>query len=72
LSRANPHAWRCAGCAALLLGSTALPQPYHRLPTNLRRTPSSSIPQETLNALRKAMENTKIMCAVMLDTKVGL
>ncbi|KIZ06088.1 pyruvate kinase [Monoraphidium neglectum] len=25
--------------------------------------------QETLNALRKAMENTKIMCAVMLDTK---
>jgi len=26
--------------------------------------------QETLNNLRKAMENTKIMCAVMLDTKV--
>jgi hypothetical protein len=27
--------------------------------------------QETLDNLRKAMENTKIMCAVMLDTKVG-
>jgi ribonuclease PH len=27
-------------------------------------------PQETLDNLRRAMENTKIMCAVMLDTKV--
>ncbi len=26
--------------------------------------------QETLDNLRKAMANTKIMCAVMLDTKV--
>lgn len=26
--------------------------------------------QETLNNLRQAMRNTKIMCAVMLDTKV--
>jgi hypothetical protein len=26
--------------------------------------------QETLDNLRKAMQNTKIMCAVMLDTKV--
>lgn len=26
--------------------------------------------QETLDALRKAMANTRIMCAVMLDTKV--
>ncbi len=28
------------------------------------------IAQETLDNLKKAMENTKIMCAVMLDTKV--
>ncbi len=26
--------------------------------------------QETLDALRQAMINTRIMCAVMLDTKV--
>jgi hypothetical protein len=26
--------------------------------------------QETLDTLRKAMANTRIMCAVMLDTKV--
>ena len=27
--------------------------------------------QETLDTLRQAMKNTGIMCAVMLDTKVG-
>ncbi len=27
--------------------------------------------QGTLDALRQAMANTRIMCAVMLDTKVG-
>ena len=27
--------------------------------------------QETLDALRIAMRNTRILCAVMLDTKVG-
>ena len=26
--------------------------------------------QETLDQLRKAMHNTRILCAVMLDTKV--
>ena len=29
-----------------------------------------SLAQETLDTLRKAMANTRIMCAVMLDTKV--
>lgn len=28
------------------------------------------VAQETLDALRQAMTNTRIMCAVMLDTKV--
>ena len=28
------------------------------------------VPQETLDALRQAMRNTRILCAVMLDTKV--
>lgn len=28
--------------------------------------------QETLNNLRVAMQNTQILCAVMLDTKVSL
>lgn len=28
-------------------------------------------PQGTLDALREAMQNTRIMCATMLDTKVG-
>lgn len=32
--------------------------------------PLPAWPQETLDNLRRAMENTKIMCAVMLDTKV--
>ena len=27
-------------------------------------------PQKVLDALRQAMHNTRIMCAVMLDTKV--
>ncbi len=41
--------------------SRPLPDPLPPLPPPV---------QETLNNLRKAMENTKIMCAVMLDTKV--
>jgi hypothetical protein len=27
--------------------------------------------QDSLNNLRQAMQNTRIMCATMLDTKVG-
>jgi hypothetical protein len=44
------------------------PNRRRRLLRHLYRSPLSP-PQETLDNLRQAMTNTRIMCAVMLDTK---
>jgi len=54
--------------AAVSGGATAAGQ-AHRLPRGGTST-CACLPQETLDTLRKAMRNTCIMCAVMLDTKV--
>ena len=61
-------------CVAVLpkhtVGATDQPLALH-IPAKLRHILCACLPQETLDTLRVAMRNTRIMCAVMLDTKVS-